>query len=168
MVDQKPNNELEKAREGKEKLDPLDEQILDQIQKSGMPKETKEEIIAHLEMYRGPIPHPDILEGYQKLYPDAAKEIIDNGVEESRHRRKLETARQKRRGLLAWTSLIVVSIVTILCICISAFLIVNNHSVAGSIFGGIGVFTLFGGVVGNIDELTKNDDLTNSSDHSNS
>lgn len=34
-------------------------------------------------------------------------------------------------------------------------------------FGGIGVFTLFGGVVGNIDDLTKNDDLTNSSDHHN-
>ncbi|NRO06358.1 DUF2335 domain-containing protein [Lactobacillus helveticus] len=166
MVDPKPNNELKETK-NKDDLAPLDKQIVDQIQKSGMPKETKDEIIAHLEMYRGPIPHPDILEGYQKLYPNAAKEIIDNGVDESKHRRKLETARQKRRGLLAWTSLIVVSIVTILCICISAYLIVNNHSAAGSIFGGIGVFTLFGGVVGNIDELTKNDDLTNSSDHYN-
>lgn len=47
------------------------------------------------------------------------------------------------------------------------FLVMQRHSVAGSIFGGIGVFTLFGGVVGNIDDLTKNDDLTNSSDHHN-
>lgn len=32
--------------------------------------------MAYLEMYSGPIPLPDILEGYQKLYPNAAKEII--------------------------------------------------------------------------------------------
>lgn len=94
MVDPKPNNELKETK-NKDDLAPLDKQIVDQIQKSEMPKETKDEIIAHLEMYRGPIPHPDILEGYQKLYPNAAKEIIDNGVDESKHRRKLETARQK-------------------------------------------------------------------------
>lgn len=38
--------------------------------------ETKKEIMAYLEMHSGPIPLPDILEGYQKLYPNAAKEII--------------------------------------------------------------------------------------------
>lgn len=167
MADQKPSKKLENDIKKKSDKDSLDEQILDQIQKSEMPKETKKEIMAYLEMYSGPIPLPDILEGYPKLYPNAAKEIINNGVEESRHRRRLEVARQKRRGWLAWTSLIVVSIVTILCICISAFLVMQRHSVAGSIFGGIGVFTLFGGVVGNIDDLTKNDDLTNSSDHHN-
>lgn len=167
MVDQKPDNKhkLEKAHQNKKKISKLDDQILNQIAKSDMSSKEKEEITAYLEMYSGPIPHPKILEGYQKLYPGAAKEIIDNGVEESKHRRELETARQKRRGQLAWTSLIVVSIFTLLCIIASIFLIFNNHSVAGSIFGGIGIFTLFGGVVGNIDDLTKNDDLTNTQDH---
>lgn len=80
MADQKPSKKLENDIKKKSDKDSLDEQILDQIQKSEMPKETKKEIMAYLEMYSGPIPLPDILEGYQKLYPNAAKEIINNGV----------------------------------------------------------------------------------------
>ena len=41
-----------------------------------MPKETKKEIMAYLEMHSGPIPLPDIREGYQKVDPKAAKERI--------------------------------------------------------------------------------------------
>ncbi|WP_260338754.1 DUF2335 domain-containing protein [Levilactobacillus parabrevis] len=77
--------------------------ILDKLE--NLPSEDQEKIIATMEMYSGPIPHPAILEGYEKLYPGAAKEIIENGVQESRHRRKLETKRQARRGHLAWFTL---------------------------------------------------------------
>lgn len=40
MADQKPNNELKEAKTS-EDLSPLDEQILDQIQKSKMPKKPR-------------------------------------------------------------------------------------------------------------------------------
>lgn len=157
------SKDLDKTQDTK--LSPLDAEIVDQINNSKMSNETKQEIISYLEMYSGPIPHPSILEGYEKLYHGASKEIINNGIAESKHRRKLESDRQKRRGRLAWTSLIVISMVTILFICLSAYLILHNHSIAGSVFGTVGVFTLLGGVVGNIDELTQNDDLSNPKDH---
>lgn len=54
-------------------------EIIDKLE--NMPKDEKDDVIATLEMYSGPIPHPKILEAYQKLYPDAAKKIIENGLE---------------------------------------------------------------------------------------
>ena len=42
-------------------------------------------------MQSGPIPRPDILKKYNDLDPGAAKKIINNGVQESVHRRKMES-----------------------------------------------------------------------------
>lgn len=91
-----------------------DQEIIDQVKKLPISEEKQKDIIATMEMYSGPIPHPKILAGYQALYPDAAKEIIENGLDESRHRRQLETARQKRRGHLAWASMILLVIVCLI------------------------------------------------------
>lgn len=73
-----------------------DQEIIDQVKKLPLSEKQQEDIIATMEMYSGPIPHPKILAGYQALYPNAAKKIIENGLDESRHRRHLETARQKK------------------------------------------------------------------------
>ena len=91
-----------------------DQEIIDQVKKLPISEEKQKDIIATMEMYSGPIPHPKILAGYQALYPDAVKEIIENGLDESRHRRQLETARQKRRGHLAWASMILLVIVCLI------------------------------------------------------
>ena len=79
-------------------------EIIDKLKH--MPNESRKEIITTLEMYSGPIPHPQILKEYKNLYPEAAEKIIENGLEESRHRRNLENARQKRKGRLAWFALL--------------------------------------------------------------
>lgn len=42
-------------------------------------------------MYSGPIPAPHFLKEYDEMDPGAAKQIIDNGVEESHHRRQMES-----------------------------------------------------------------------------
>ena len=83
-----------------------DQELIAQVRKMPISDQEKDTIIATLEMYSGPIPHPKILAGYEALDHGAAKKIIDNGIEESVHRRKLETVRQKRRGRLAWASMI--------------------------------------------------------------
>lgn len=63
--------------------------IIDALKRSDVAEDKKEDMIATLEMYNGPIPHPKILDGYDKLDPGAAKRIIDNGIGESNHRRNI-------------------------------------------------------------------------------
>ena len=53
-----------------------DQEIIDDINKLNIPKDEKQDIIATMEMYSGPIPHPKILAGYQALDPNAAKKLL--------------------------------------------------------------------------------------------
>ncbi len=41
--------------------------------------------------FQGPIPHPQILQGFENIVPGAARELIDLAASESRHRREIET-----------------------------------------------------------------------------
>ena len=43
-----------------------------------------------LTTYSGPLPHPEILQQYEHIYPGAAKSIFDDFLQESAHRRQLE------------------------------------------------------------------------------
>jgi uncharacterized membrane protein len=40
--------------------------------------------------YSGPIPPPDLLQRFDEVYPGAAKQILDDFVQESAHRRSME------------------------------------------------------------------------------
>ena len=42
---------------------------------------------AHSQQFRGPLPHPDILERYDQIVPGSAKSIIDSFIVEGTHRR---------------------------------------------------------------------------------
>lgn len=44
----------------------------------------------HQQVYEGPIPHPDILAGFERLVPGSAQELMAMAKLESEHRRKLE------------------------------------------------------------------------------
>lgn len=132
--------------------------ILDKLE--NLPSEDQEKIIATMEMYSGPIPHPAILEGYEKLCPGAAKEIIENGVQESQHRRKLETKRQARRGHLAWFTLGSLVLVTILLLVGSFVLIMNNHRIIGTVFGAGGFLVFLGSLVDQVNALSGKDDIS--------
>lgn len=123
---------------------------------------TKEELVATLEMYSGPIPHPDILKKYEDIFPGAAKAIIENGIEESRHRRSLEDNRQKRRGRLAWLTLIALLLISVIFVILSFVLILKNHKIIGSIFGGGGFLALVGNLITLVSTLSANDDISTS------
>jgi uncharacterized membrane protein len=135
-----------------------DNDLLDKVE--ALPEEQRQEMKQTLEMYSGPIPHPKILEGYEKLDHGAAKEIIDNGVEESQHRRRMETKRQARRGHLAWATLLCLTIIVSLFMIGSFYLILNSHEIIGTIFGGGSFLTLLGSWVDQVPMLTEKDDLS--------
>lgn len=54
--------------------------IVDEVER--LPQEQRQVVLQKLEIYQGDLPHPDILKGYQDLDSDAAKKIIDNGIQE--------------------------------------------------------------------------------------
>lgn len=157
MTENKPIN--------KDKIENSDQELLDKVK--SLPKEKREIIMAKMEMYSGPIPHPEILKGYEELSPGSAKEIIENGIEESSHRRKLETSRQKRKGRLAWLSLIAFVILIFLFLLFSFYLILHDHKIIGSIFGGVSFISIFGPLINNVTELTKKDDISTSDSNGN-
>lgn len=137
-------------------------EIIDRLQ--NLPPKEREDLIATMEMYSGPIPHPDILKGYQNLYPEAAKRIIENGLQESEHRRNLETKRQKRRGRLAYICLWGGLLIMTLFLVFSFYLILNSHQIIGSVFAGTSFIVLMGTVFDLAAKLSGNDDLHSNDD----
>jgi uncharacterized membrane protein len=159
----KADQTLNQNEEGQE----LDKEIIKQVENSDIPKDEQEHIIAAMSMYSGPIPHPKLLAGYEALYKGAAKKIIDNGIAESEQRRKLEEERQRRRGRLAWVSLIIAGCFVLFFTIGAVYLIMNEHPYFGGASGLISFFTFMGSISNNIDTLSGNDDLTNNKDHDN-
>ncbi|MFT8363143.1 MAG: DUF2335 domain-containing protein [Sporolactobacillus sp.] len=145
-----------------DKIKTPDVELVEQLRQI---QDTKKELVATLEMYSGPIPHPDILGKYESIFPGAAKAIIENGIEESNHRRKLEDDRQKRRGHLAWLTLIALLLLSLTFIAASFVLILYNHKIIGSIFGGGGFLALLGNLLTLVSSLSSNDDIATSSKH---
>lgn len=63
----------EKSQELSEEQQKLDQSIIDQFESFNISKKDKEQMIATLSMYSGPVPTPALLEGYENLDKGAAK-----------------------------------------------------------------------------------------------
>ncbi|WP_137619758.1 DUF2335 domain-containing protein [Companilactobacillus heilongjiangensis] len=139
--DDSQNQELKTTDEAKAKED------LDNVLKR-IPKKERNEVrrIITSSTFSGPIPHPDILKGYAEVYPEAPKQIIENSIEESKHRRKfddnaLEAAVSENRirlylATLVCLTMIIGGVTLILC----------GHEVTGGILTGstlVGVLSAY-------------------------
>ena len=105
--------------------------------------------------YQGPIPHPDILKGFDLLVPGTAKDLIDLAKLESSHRRDLENkaleanifAQKKQLEITDYQSKVVYrtdlsgqllgAITSISCIAASVYLVMNGHERAAIILASI-------------------------------
>lgn len=139
---------------GVEKVDP---EILEAI--SSLTDEQQKDLIPKLEMYSGPIPHPSILKGFEEIDPGSAHKIIGNGLGETSHRRHLENARVYVKALLSIISLLAFIGVSVLFVWLSYKLIMSNHIVTGSIFGGATFFGVIGGLLSLTQTLNDKDDI---------
>lgn len=77
----------------------------------------KRQVIVHKEeMFVGPVPHPEIIEKYEKIYPGAAKIIFENWDSQVKHRHGLEKSvvhTDNLRSILGVIFGFVVALVTI-------------------------------------------------------
>lgn len=92
--------------------------------------------------FTGPIPHPHILEQYDRVVPGSAKQIVDAFTKEGSHRRSLERADSRRlsRGQGMGFFLAIFFFV------VAGFLVLKEHDVVGTIFGTfdvVGLVTAF-------------------------
>lgn len=103
--------------------------------------------------FSGPLPHPDILRGYNHVVSGAAERILVMAEEQARHRQSLERTviegGSRRANLGLWLGFIL----SIVVLALSAALIVNGYELAGTVIGSIDLVslaTVF--VVGRIDQ----------------
>ena len=132
------------ARTSSESNEKVDE-IIDEVEK--LPEEEKQLVTRHLEVYQGDLPHPDILHGYNQLYPKAAEEIIKNGIAESEHRRMMDNKFLSSQVHAHYFGQILAFIFGLVLVIGSIYLIRTDHPLAGGVLtgttllGALGIFT---------------------------
>lgn len=124
--------------------------IVEEVER--LPLEERQVVLERLEIYQGDLPHPNILKGYNELYPDAAKKIIDNGIAESEHRRKMED--KYLSGNIASHKLgqFFGFVVAVLVVSGGIYLIATGKQIAGSILTGTTALGLIGLFTGSNDK----------------
>lgn len=131
-----PTNDIKKKlEEVVQKVEPLEDEIKSvQMQ------------VATSSLWSGPMPPPDVIEGYEKSYPGAAKLLFEQFVKQSNHRMEIETKvvesniRNESRG--QWMGFVLLGLIVVLGMT-GVFL---DKQVAGTItaIGGLtGILTLF-------------------------
>ena len=55
-----------------------------------VPAVTKTEVTAQRTSFSGPIPHPEILKGYNEIIPGAAERVLVMAENEAKHQREME------------------------------------------------------------------------------
>lgn len=85
--------------------------------------------------FSGPLPHPEILRGYEDLVPGAAARIMAQAETQAAHRHSLErialVGGARRANLGLWLGFIIVLVI----VGLSALLIFNDHEWAGGVLG---------------------------------
>lgn len=143
---------------------------LDNILKDNGEKLSKQEkkklVVMKQEVLKGPLPHPNILKGYEEIDPGSAHKIIESGLAESKDRRDLQNRtfeaikeESKRRDWMGYS-------IGVLIIAIGALLVYTGHAVYGSIFSGvsaIAMVSLFLGQSNDVPEKKGNHKKDNNS-----
>lgn len=141
--------------------------VVDNVKR--MPRDEQHQVMQKLEMFSEPIPAPHILKQYDEMDPGAAKQIIDNGVEESHHRRQMESKMlemSRKRGIRRdWMGFAI----GLIAIIVGAVLIYKDHYVVGTIFSGLFILGLVGQFLGdNSSDSNSNDQQTTENEQNNS
>lgn len=115
---------------------PDDQKIVFLLEK-GIEISSKEEY-----SYEGVLPHPSIMEGYEKYYPGVTKRLIEDSINEGIHRRQLEekmVSCEIKNTLRGMYFALIVVVLAIAGAVLSAYL---GSTVIGSIIGIGGLATL--------------------------
>ena len=99
--------------------------------------------LQHIE-YAGPIPPPQILEGYNNIVQGAAERIIKMAEDQAAHRRKLEQNVINSDNRNSLVGIVCAFIITIGVLFIAYVAITLHATTAGVIIGALGISSLVG------------------------
>lgn len=124
------------------------EKVFDNLMK--LPPEQREIVVSRFtavqETYSGPLPHPELLERYDKIISEGAERIMRMAESEQMHRHKCDDLMIKGEVALAKRGQIVGALLAILITCAGFWLTLTGHEVVGSVVFGttiIGVISVF-------------------------
>jgi uncharacterized membrane protein len=107
------------------------------------------------EVFQGPVPHPDILAGMDRVVPGSARDLIEMAKAEAAHQREMEVltttanidAQKKQLEIADYQSKAVFRsdtlgqvagmIVSLTCVGVAAYLAVNGHEWVAVVLAGI-------------------------------
>ena len=101
-------------------------------------------LASYQEIHEGPLPHPAILAGFDKVVPGSAERIIKMAEEQAKHRQDLEKiviGGGNRDSLLG---IICGFVISLFLIWVSREAILGGHAIEGTILGGTGIASLVG------------------------
>lgn len=89
--------------------------------------------------FSGPIPHPDVLAGYDKVVPGLAAKIVDQAGRQGEHRMAMESKALRDESFRATLGIVFGFILTAAMIGCGTYAILDGHDAAGAAIGGTGV-----------------------------
>lgn len=128
--DQDLNNILKDV----EKLPEL--QQIPENQREQVVKAVVEAVCVKAEFFSGPLPPPQIIKGYDAIVPGSANIIIDSFVQQSEHRRNIETQVTTSEIKRAERGQNYAFIIVLLLIIAAGYGIYKGHTWVAVIFGG--------------------------------
>ena len=105
-----------------------------------------------ISQFSGPIPHPDIMRGYEEVLPGSADRILSLAEKEAEHRRALENKSMNADSRDSLMGIICATIISIGALIAGSVIVWNSSDAGGAIAG-----TLFGvsGISGVIIAMIK-------------
>jgi uncharacterized membrane protein len=91
----------------------------------------EEIVLFEYEDYRGPIPHPRIIEGYQRTIPNGGQQVIDLVREEAEHRHQMEPLRLRLGFRAHVTGQAFAFVLALVIVLAGAWLIDRDHDLVG-------------------------------------
>jgi uncharacterized membrane protein len=87
--------------------------------------------IVQSETFSGPLPPPEVMQGYEKVCPGAADRILVMAERQSEHRRSLEARYQTQGGRREWLGMLLGFILAAGAIGGGIYLVAHNHQAEG-------------------------------------
>lgn len=106
----------------------------------GLPEVVASGMAAQLtRSYSGPIPPPEMLREFNAVDPGRAAKLMQLAEDQTRHRMALEKSVIRSDIYKSWAGLASAFLITMTSLGLGTYLIVNGHSIEGSVFGGASI-----------------------------
>ena len=85
--------------------------------------------------FEGPLPPPEVLEGYARLVPSAPERILQMAERQAAHRQEIERRNSRR----PWFGILAGSLLALALLCLAGYALYLGEPLVGGLLGGVDV-----------------------------